>query len=177
MNIVRGPTAMLMVFKFYEVLSSMSVQCDHIQSLVWSRCDAVDLFMWLIVVTLMAKWKEVTMNISVLSSEILELIFQNLDGVTFLRIRRVCCFWNQTAWGMERASIFNWKSVCFSEILPDVLIDLCGKVSTTTILLKPDINWKSIFRKWCCAKNVGSWSFIRRRLATESPLTCVAAFG
>lgn len=77
-------------------------------------------------------------------SEILELIFENFDGSTLARARRVCWRWKESVESMETRGA--WKTRCLREIDPDALPDMIP-YDLTDGPEDPQV-WKKVYRRW-----------------------------
>lgn len=114
------------------------------------------------------------MAIRVFPSEVLENIFQFLDGRTFCVARQVCKAWNEILKNMHMKEIF-WKQICIKEIPRNVLEEMLGFKD----ILATSVDWMTIYKKWFLSGMVLASPHWKRKIHAfyPNPITCVGLSG
>lgn len=116
------------------------------------------------------------MSVQQVPAEILEIIFENLDGTSFFRAKQVCKSW----WAIVHKLRNNkkmWKKFCIQDIPDGVIEEL---VSYKTIPFKNlNVDWLDIYKQWHLGKGVkyGHFSITEVQAFCSNPVTCIATSG
>lgn len=111
-----------------------------------------------------------------LPAELLEAVFQKLDGASFCVSQAVCKSWHQILTRMQNSEKL-WLNFCLKEIPKDVMEELLSNKDIP--YQNRIIDWKSFYKKWHRGK------FMKRnKVSIESvqafcanPVTCMKASG
>lgn len=114
------------------------------------------------------------MAVATFPSEVLENIFQFLDGRSFCIAREVCKAWNEVIKSMHVKEIF-WKNICIKEIPANILREILGFKD----LIFSKIDWMIIYKKWYLSRMVLTSPYWKKKIPAfyQIPVTCVRLSG
>lgn len=109
-----------------------------------------------------------------LPSEVLENIFNFLDGRSFCNAREVCKTWNEIIKGLQVKKNL-WRQFCVKEISKSILEEIVWFKNISCC----DIEWKSVYKKWFQSKLILTSPFYKRKICAflPNPITCIAVSG